>query len=435
MTEAFLNQLTKLLGAEHVVSNARMLEALATGHAKPGALCKPGSTEEVAGVVRLACEQDVPVLPCGGWTAMALGGEAREGALALSLQRLDKMAAYEPSDLVATAQAGMSFDALQAELFEHGQTLPLDAPAHATIGGLVATDRSGPRRLMHGTLRDMILGLTVVNGDGVVRKCGGRVVKNVTGYALEKLYIGSLGTLGIVTEATFKLRPRPETASVQEITAPDFERGFALMRDLAARLPLAAAVACFPAKPFSAQIGIEASPPDHARLLKEIEEAAVKAGADVRETGAERVDADEYPAVSRRLESVTLPSGESVAPALAARLTWPARPGDFKGQMDRLDRLAAEAGFGYLMGYLDFPGSVSLELFADGGSKTPQLDALVKAQRSDGVPVTVAWKSGAQALGEPVFGPPRAEWALMREIRKAFDPKGILNPGRYIEGI
>ncbi|MBI1846887.1 MAG: FAD-binding oxidoreductase [Candidatus Rokubacteria bacterium] len=435
MTEAFLNQLAKLLGAEHVVSNARMLEALATGHAQPGALCKPGSTEEVAAVVRLAGEHGVPVLPCGGWTAMALGGEAPEGALALSLQRLDKMIAYEPADLVATAQAGMSFDVFQEALFEHGQTLPLDAPAHATLGGLVATDRSGPRRLMHGTLRDMVLGLTVVNGDGVVRKCGGRVVKNVTGYALEKLYIGSLGTLGIVTEATFKLRPRPETASVQEISAPDFGHGFELMRDLAGRLPLAAAVACFPAKPFSAQLGIEASPPDHARLLKELEEAAAKAGAEVRETGAERVDADEYPAVSRRLESIALPGGETVAPALAARLSWPAKPADFKTQMDRLDRLAAEAGFGYLMGYLDFPGFVSLELFANGGTEAPNLDALVRALRTDGVPATVSWKSGAQPLSEPVFGPPRAEWALMREIKKALDPRGILNPGRFIAGL
>ncbi|MCW8130315.1 MAG: FAD-binding oxidoreductase [Planctomycetota bacterium] len=435
MNDAFVQRLARALGGENVVAEPRMLEALATGAVRPGALCRPASTEEVAEVVRLAGEHGVPVLPCGGWTAMAYGEAAPEGALAVSLQRLDRIVEYEPADLVVTAQAGMNFEAFQAALFEHGQTLPLDAPAHATLGGLVATDRSGPRRLLHGTLRDMVLGLTVVNGDGVVRKCGGRVVKNVTGYALEKLYIGSLGTLGIVTEVTFKLRPVPETASVQEISAPSFETGFNLMRELAGRLPLAAAVACFPAKPFSGQIGIEASPPDHARILRELEEAAARCGGSVRETGATRVDADEYPAVSRRLDSVQTAGGETVVPPLAARIVWPSKSGAFGATMHALDALAAEAGFGYLMGYHDFPGYASLELFANGGEKTPDLTRIVKTLRGDGLPATVAWKASAQPLDERAFGPARAEWALMRAIKQSLDPRAILNPGRFVEGL
>lgn len=434
MTAAFLDRLAKLLGAEHVADDVRMLDALATGNVRPAALCRPGNSEEVAAVARLSGEHRVPIVPCGGWTAMSYGGAAPEGALALSLQRMDRMVAYEPADLVATAQAGMSYEAFQAALFEHGQNLPLDAAAHATLGGLVATDRSGPRRFMHGTLRDMVLGLTVVNGDGVIRKCGGRVVKNVTGYALEKLYIGSLGTLGIVTEVTFKLRPRPETCSMQEIEAPDFDAGFKFMREVAARLPLSAAVACFPAKPFSGQVGIEASPPDHARILRELDAAAARHGAAVRESGSARVASDDYPAASRRLDAITTATGENVTPHLAARLCWPARAADFSAQMARLDRRAAERGFDFMLGYFDFPGSVTLELFHEGAG-VPDLGALVADLRAEGMPATVAWRATALAGVPPVFGPPRAEWALMRKIKASLDPLAILNPGRFIEGI
>ncbi len=460
MTESFLQDLARLLGPAHVTSDAQTLAALATASVKPAALCRPGSNEEVAAVVRLAGEKRVPVIPCGGWTAMNYGAPAREGALALSLLRLDRMLAYEPSDMVASAQAGMSFRAFQDALFEKGQWLPLDAPEAATLGGLVATDRSGPRRLAYGTLRDLVLGLTVVNGDGVLRKCGGRVVKNVTGYALERLYIGSLGTLGIITEVTVKLRPRPETASVQELTLPDFERGFNATRELALRLPFSAATASFPGKPYVAQLGIEASPPDHARILREIEAVAAKTGASLQETGATSVDADDWPARARRLRAIQLKSGETVEPPLAARLTWPTRAGDFPAQLRNLDPLALETGFGFLMAFLDFPGQVSVELFGEaepetstststststgtntstntrtGGERTPDLDALVKQLRGDGLPATVVWKAGGQALTEPIWGPPRGEWALMREIKKTLDPPGILNAGRFIEGI
>src|SRR3990172_8560473 len=127
MTDAFLQALTRLLGAEQVVADERTLAALATADLQPRAPAPPGSTDEVAAVVRLAGEHRVPVVPCGGWTAQSFGHAPPPGALLLSLQRLDRMAAYEPADLVATAQAGMSFGAFQDALFEHGQWLPLDA--------------------------------------------------------------------------------------------------------------------------------------------------------------------------------------------------------------------------------------------------------------------------------------------------------------------
>ncbi|GMV82274.1 MAG: hypothetical protein AMXMBFR7_34580 [Planctomycetota bacterium] len=435
----FLDAARLSLGAEQVLDAPALLDALSLPQARPAALLRPGSVEEIVLAVKLANEHRVPLLPCGGWTAMHYGDPAPSGAVALSLQRLDRLVEHSPADMVATAQAGLAFGAFQDRLHEHGQWLPFEAPAAATLGGLLATDRSGPRRLGYGTLRDQVLGLTVVNGDGVVRKCGGKVVKNVTGYDLAKLYIGSLGTLGVIVEATFKLRPRPETSSVQELEHDDFAAGFKLVRELVQRLPFVAAVAGFPGKPFVAQLGIDASPPDHARLLRELEAACSSGGARLRETGATHLDAEEFPPRPRRLRAVTLTDGRTVEPTLAARLTWPAFAGDFPEQIAALDQLAASHGFGLMMGFFEFPSRVSAELFGtlegSEGAPAPDLDGMVKALRKAGLPVTVAWTGAEQTLSARAFGPPQRAWELMRGIKRALDPGAVLNPGRFVEGI
>ncbi|HZE99734.1 MAG TPA: FAD-binding oxidoreductase [Planctomycetota bacterium] len=130
------------------------------------------------------------------------------------LRKLSKITAYEPGDLVVTVQAGVRLVDLQAELAKRNQWLPIDPPyAEATIGGILATNSSGPRRYGYGTIRDHLLGTRSIGADGVVTRSGGRVVKNVTGFDLHKLHIGAFGSLGIVTEASFKLRPRPEISA------------------------------------------------------------------------------------------------------------------------------------------------------------------------------------------------------------------------------
>ena len=163
-------------------------------------------------MVALAAESGIPLIPWGGGTAATVGTPAATTGIVLGLGRLDRFVEHEPGDLTATVQAGMTFARFQAALRERGQWLSLDPPDadRATVGGVVAANASGPRRHLYGTARDQLIGVTVVTADGALVRGGGKVVKNVAGYDLPKLFVGSFGTLGIIVELTVRLRPVPE---------------------------------------------------------------------------------------------------------------------------------------------------------------------------------------------------------------------------------
>ena len=167
----------------------------------------PTSTEQISELLRLASREHWRVLATGGKTLL----EA-EANLVISTRRLDQIIEHEPADLIAIAQAGVTLSDFNAKLRENGQWLPLDPPddGRATIGGVVATGMGGPQQFGYGRPRGSVIGMKVVLANGNVIRMGGRVVKNVAGYDLCKLFTGSFGTLGIITEVNFKLRPRPE---------------------------------------------------------------------------------------------------------------------------------------------------------------------------------------------------------------------------------
>ena len=178
----------------------------------PQAAVFPAKSEDVSEVLSFATGEGKRVTPWGGGTQMSLGNVPTGVDLVLGLSRLDRLHFHEPADLVASVEAGVTLASLQSTLARRGQFLPLEVPfpALATVGGVLAANSSGPSRLAYGTARDWLIGIVVAQADGTVTKSGGRVVKNVTGYDLNKLYIGSLGTLGVILEATFKLAPMPE---------------------------------------------------------------------------------------------------------------------------------------------------------------------------------------------------------------------------------
>ena len=178
----------------------------------PAVVLQPPDREGVSAVMRAAHQADATVIPWGGGTQMALGDLPTRLDAVVSLARLDRLVEYTPEDLTITVEAGMTLGTLNCILAEQNHFLPLDPPIleQATVGGTLAADVSGPLRTRYGTARDLILGSKVVLADGTPVKVGGRVVKNVAGYDLSRLWVGSLGSLAILTEATFKVYPLPE---------------------------------------------------------------------------------------------------------------------------------------------------------------------------------------------------------------------------------
>ena len=214
-----------------------------TGVTEAEAVVFPVDTDEVQALVRAASETGTRLLPAGAGSWLGAGGWTREGGVIVSTSRLDSVLHYEPADLTLTAGAGLEWRKLAVLLEPNGQWLPLDGPGAGvgTLGGVGACGVSGPLGTRYGAVRDNVLGLEVVTGEGRVLRIGGRVVKNVAGYDLVRLFTGSRGSLGVITRVSVRLFPRPET----DVTMV-FEGGVGEMLEVAAAvrasvLPIAAA--------------------------------------------------------------------------------------------------------------------------------------------------------------------------------------------------
>src|SRR4051812_18748361 len=197
---------------------------------------RPGSVAEAAELLR---GTRGPLLFRGAGTKQGWGGHVVEQALVVETAGLSRLLAYNPADMTVAVEAGMALRDLQETLGEKGQWLALDPPsaaAGATVGGLLSTGDSGPRRLRYGAMRDLVIGVTLVLPDGTVAHGGGSVIKNVAGYDLPKLLYGSLGTLGLVAEVVLRLHPRPETSATVTVATPADRAGELALRLLASPL-------------------------------------------------------------------------------------------------------------------------------------------------------------------------------------------------------
>lgn len=176
----------------------------------------PQTEREVSEVLSLAAHTGITVIPEGGGTKRGYGGTLEAADVLLSMKKIRGIVEHEAGDLILTVKAGTPLADIQHALAEKGQFLPLDASdsEKGTIGGILAANMSGPKRLRYGSGRDLVVGMRVVHAGGQVMRAGAKVVKNVAGYDMNKLYVGSMGTLGIVTEVTLKCRPLPERESV-----------------------------------------------------------------------------------------------------------------------------------------------------------------------------------------------------------------------------
>lgn len=213
--ESLKDQLRRIVGESGILSD-NQITGYVIDDIVPKAVVSPTLVMEIQDVLSFAAEKNLSVIPAGNGTKLGIGNIPSEVDLVLSTTKLNRVIEYEPADLTVTVEAGMRLMELQKDLAVNRQFLPMN-PSYAdrcTIGGIVSSNSSGPLRLQYGTSRNLVLGMKVVLANGKTVKCGGKVVKNVAGYDLNRLYIGSYGTLGIITEVSLKLSPLPVQESI-----------------------------------------------------------------------------------------------------------------------------------------------------------------------------------------------------------------------------
>ncbi len=436
-----------IVGAENV--RAATSEDRVAG-IQPQLVVAPGNEQQLAQVVKAANEANLAVIPRGGGTKLAWGNPPQRADVILSTARLNAIVEHAHSDLTVTVEAGCTLQQLSDTLAKQNQRLALDGlrPSRATIGGTLSTNDSGALRLRFGSLRDLVIGVTLALPDGTLAKSGGKVVKNVAGYDLPKLVTGGLGTLGIIAQATFRLHPMPKESRTVSCLARD-------ARD-AQRLVLAIQDSKLAHSALQIRFGESTQP--KIDVLFEATEAgcaaqaeqvkAILAAATGIDSGSEvwasrqdiymdevrnRADMGRSDAAPLHdLAATSKPAGASSSDsfAVAKVSVLPTQIAEAYEEIMTLagaGRVRVSALFyAFGIGTIRLAGAPN-----DVGNVLQSLPAKIEslggslaiAHRPDAVAKLDAWGNAGDAL------------ELMRAVKKQFDPKSTLNPGRFVGGI
>jgi glycolate oxidase FAD binding subunit len=384
---------------------------------QPQWVVEPGDADQLARAVAFANSIGLRVLPRGGGTKRDWGNAPRAADLVLSTRRLYRVLEHAAGDMTATAEAGCTVAALQRTLAAKGQRLALDPlwPDRATVGGVLAANDSGPLRHAYGSARDLLIGVTAVLADGTLARSGGKVVKNVAGYDLPKLFVGSLGTLGVIVHATFRLHPLPaETRALSFRLSPaSLPRFLAAMSEcdaFTAGVQLRAAHDAAPA----ADVRVEGPAGAAGAKVDRVVAAARGAGAEVAEPDA---------AAWAMREGLF----EGVTSALVCKIAL--LPTQWPTLLEALPRTGARW---QLVAQLFGVGLLRLEADTD---LAPLASHLRSTLQSLGGSLVVLHAPREMESHWDAWGDVGSALPLMRRIKEQFDPAGTLNPGRFVGGI
>jgi glycolate oxidase FAD binding subunit len=397
----------------------------------------PNDQAALVEIVSEAYAKGTAMYPIGGGTSLDYGLPASRPGIGISLSKLNRVIDYPARDMTITVEAGITIDELSGKLSGEGQMLPIDVPhsASATLGGVVATSLSGPRRYGYGTMRDYVIGISAVDGRGKMFKAGGRVVKNVAGYDFCKLLTGSLGTLGVIAQVTLKIKPLPTSSAFL----------FCDLRDLSSCEPLLAAIVNSRTTPSAIELLLGPHWRENATLGLTTAGSVARLAIGLEGTAGE-VEwmlaqlADEWRALG-------MTASRALAEAQAAQLwsdlrEFPSAPG---APLVVKASLLPSRTVEFIQLVLQLDPQASIQAHAGNGiviARFSQFDindvsrALIgrlqpAAQRAGGH-VVVLSSTLAGLTRQAVWGNATAATHWMGKVKQQFDPKGLLNPGRFV---
>ncbi len=441
-TSAISPRLSNILGPDAVV-DAAQLPDYAIGSFVPTVAVRPADADGVAEVMSWAHRAGVAVFPFGGRTLSETGNPPARPGIALDLTGLNRVVDFQPSDLTVSVQAGVTLDQLNEVLAQDGKHVPIAAPLsdRATVGGTLATGISGPLRSAYGLPRDWLIGISVVGADGTQTKAGGKVVKNVTGYDLNRLYTGSLGTLAVITEATFKLAPAPTDWAVIVAAFDEIDDAGSAAQELQAQYyaPLGLHVLTGEAAQRLATsvggraftVAIQGGRP--ASMKRRVEDT-VGLWAPVAET-VHVARGDEADGLIRALTDLPVDSNSS--PSVCVRINT--RPSALREILAFADASQANDPPPSVVADVGFGGG-RLLWWDDLGAADPE----EVATRLRGIQAAAADLGGGAIVERcpddvkahiDVWGAESSGMQIMRRLKRQFDPQNILNPGRFVGGL
>jgi glycolate oxidase FAD binding subunit len=445
VAEGVRAELAGIVGEAQITAQGSVREAFAVDGRTPDCIVYPGSAEQVAQTLKCATGHGLAVVASGGATKLGIGNVPGKYEVALCTRNINKVRYYEPSDLTAGVGAGMPLDELQNLLKADGLWLPLDrsGKGKTTLGGVVATNDSGPLRHFYGAPRDMVVGMQVATTEGKLIRTGGRVVKNVAGYDLGKLLIGSYGTLGVITEVNLKLFPLPAERQTFVLStgtlgiARDVRRSILSSAIEPLRMVLLDAETAGivhsgmqPGGPVrEPQIWLEAGGSKSVvdRTWKELDSLGRAVGAKVHTYEREGAEG-----AWQTITDFSNWIGRRHPGAVVLKATMPiANSEEFlslaqqEAQNEKV-RMAsvAQLGVGILqLGLLDLQNATQAVSLVNRIRKA--------AERSGGALVVISASAEVKAHVD-VWGTTGTGFELMRKLKAAWDPKGTLAPGRFV---
>lgn len=458
VTEVSLGrELAAICGSANILEEPAKLESYSIDGVQPAIAISPGSAEEICAILKYASARNLTVVPAGGFTAQEFGGAPERMDIVLRTERLHLITHFDPGDLTFGAGAGFTITQIDSHLAPHGLFLPIDSaqPESATLGGTLATAAHGPLKHGYGGAREFCIGIQFVTGDGKLVKGGGRVVKNVAGYDLMKLLIGSFGSLGVIVNASYKLFPRPGYSNQTRTFALDFSSltKAIVFRDRIRRSPLNPI--CFEilssrALEYMTVFVPPARDPDefaptqriviHEKwrlLLRAVgsERVLARYRKELGSVVTEEIEAESETALWRCLSNFQT--------ALAARhrnfmlINLGAAVADVELAIRAAEQAAIDNNFlPAFIGRVAMGSLVAafIPLAVDPPSAMQYANAIsaLRASLPPGATAVVARCPREAKQHFSVWGSSTADIISMRAVKRALDPKGILNRGRFL---